>query len=266
MHTGMWKKLFAFVVVLALALSLPAAAYPADGVGGGRYDRVIAAEVNKKFQNDAKLADVRATVDDGVVTLTGSVARYADKEKAEKRAAKVKEVTHVRNRIAVRTEGLSDSELAQRLARKLAYDSSGYYGRYGNGAMFNHLTLSVRDGVVTLGGEVRNESSRDYAVAVAKNEKGVRGVENRIRLLPASFFDDDIRARAARAIYGDSVLSRYANDPGAPIRIVVERGHITLYGVVSNRMDSQVAEIRAREVPGAFSVQNRLIVSKDVAY
>jgi len=266
MSTRIWEKLFAFVVVLALALSLPAAAYPADRVGGGRYDRVIAAEVNKRLQGDNKLRDVRAAVDDGVVTLTGSVARYADKEKAEKKAAKVKEVTHVRNRIAVRSEGLSDSELARRLARKLAYDPYGYFGRYGSGSMFNHLTLSVRNGVVTLGGEVRNESSRDYAVAVAKNEKGVRGVENRIRLLPASFFDDDIRARAARAIYGDPVLRRYANDPGAPIRIVVERGHITLYGVVSNRMESQVAEIRAREVPGAFSVQNRLIVSKDVAY
>ncbi len=264
MSTRIGKKLFALVVVLAL--SLPAVARSADRVAGGRYDRGIAAEVNKRLHNDTKLGDVRATVDDGVVTLTGSVARYADKEKAEKRAAKVKDVTDVRNLIAVRTENLSDAELAQRLARKLAYDPYGYYGRYGSGSMFNHLTLSVRNGVVTLGGEVRNESSRDYAVAVAKNEKGVSGVDNRIRLLPASFFDDDIRARAARAIYGDPVLSRYANDPGAPIRIVVERGHITLYGVVSNRMDSQVAEIRAREVPGAFSVENRLIVSKDVAY
>ncbi len=265
MSTRMWGKLFALVVVVA-ALSLPAVAYPADGAAGGRYDRSVAAEVNKRLHNDAKLGDVRATVDDGVVTMTGSVARYADKEKAERRAAKVRDVTEVRNLIAVRTENLSDAELAQRLARKLAYDPYGYYGRYGSGSMFNHLTLSVRNGFVTLGGEVRNESSRDYALAVAKNEKGVRGVENRIRLLPASFFDDDIRARAARAIYGDPVLRRYANDPGAPIRIVVERGHITLYGVVSNRMESQVAEIRAREVPGAFSVENRLIVSKDVAY
>ncbi len=264
MRTGMWKKLFALVVVVAL--TLPAAAYPADRVTGGRYDRVIATEVNKRLQSDNKLRDVRAAVEDGVVTLTGSVARYADKEKAEKRAAKVREVSHVRNLIAVRSEGLSDEELARRLARKLAYDSSGYYGRFGNGAMFNHLTLEVRNGFVILGGEVRNEGARDYAVAVAKNEKGVLGLENRIRLLPASFFDDDIRARAARAIYGDPVLRRYAMDPGAPIRIVVERGHITLYGVVSNRMESQVAEIRARGVSGAFSVQNRLIVSKDVAY
>lgn len=264
MSTKIWKKLLAFMVVAAL--SLPAVAHSADRAVGGRYDRAIAAEVNRKLHDDDKLRDVRATVEDGVVTLTGSVSRYADKAKAEKKAGKVKNVADVRDRIAVRTENLSDAELAQRLARKLAYDPYGYYSRYGTGSMFNHLTLSVRDGVVSLGGQVRNESSRDYALAVAENEKGVRGVVNQIRLLPASIFDDDIRVRAARAIYGDPVLSRYAIDPSAPIRIVVENGHITLYGVVSNRMESQVAEIRAQEIPGAFSVENRLVVGKDIAY
>lgn len=254
------------VIMTLAALAMPVLAYPADRAAGGRHDSAIAAEVNKKLQGDNKLRDVRAAAEDGLVTLTGNVSRFADKAKAEKKAGKVKNVADVHNLIAVQTESISDADLAQRLARKLAYDPSGYYGRYGSGNMFNHLTLSVQDGVVTLGGQVRNEGSRDYARAVTENEKGVRGMVNQIQLLPASMFDDDIRARAARAIYGDSVLSRYANDPGAPIRIVVERGHITLYGVVSNRMDSQVAEIRARGVSGAFSVENRLVVGKDMAY
>lgn len=264
MSTRIWRSLLA--VVLAGVLALPAAARSTDPATGGRYDRAIAAEVNHKLQDDAKLRDVRATVEDGVVTLNGSVARYADKAKAEKKAGKVKNVADVRNRIAVRTESVTDTQLAARLGRKLAYDPYSGYGRYSSGPLFNHLTLSVRNGVVILGGEVRNESARDYAQSVTENEKGVQGVENRIRVLPTSIFDDDIRARAARAIYGDPVLRRYAIDPGAPIRIVVEHGHITLYGVVANRLDSQVAEIRAREVPGAFSVENRLIISKEVAY
>lgn len=264
MNTRICKKLL--VLAGIIALSLPAVARSTDNLAGGRYDGAIAAEVNHKLQGDAKLREVRATVDDGVVTLTGSVARYADKAKAAKKAGKVKNVADVRSRIAVRRENVTDVQLAERLGRKLAYDPYSGYGRYSSGPLFNHLTASVRNGVVILGGEVRNPSARDYAQSVTENEKGVQDVENRIRVLPTSIFDDDIRARAARAIYGDSVLSRYANDPGAPIRIVVENGHITLYGVVSNRMDSQVAEIRAREVPGAFSVENRLIISKEVAY
>jgi len=45
-------------------------------------------------------------------------------------------------------------------------------------------------------------------------------------------FDDSIRVRTARAIYRDSVLGRYATDPLHPIRIVVDNGHVTLYGSV----------------------------------
>ena len=264
MNNRICRKLF--VLAGILALSLPAMAGSKDRVAGGSYVSVISTEVNRKLQGDAKLRDVQATVDDGVVTLTGSVARYADKAKAAKKAGKIKNVAGVRSRIAVRRENVTDVQLAERLGRKLAYDPYSGYGRYSSGPLFNHLTATVRNGVVILGGEVRNESARDYAQSVTENEKGVQDVQNHIRVLPTSIFDDDIRVRAARAIYGDSVLSRYANDPGAPIRIVVENGHITLYGVVSNRMDSQVAEIRARGVSGAFSVENRLVVGKDMAY
>jgi osmotically-inducible protein OsmY len=65
-----------------------------------------------------------------------------------------------------------------------------------------------------------------------------------------------------RAIYRDPVLSRYAIDPAKPIRIVVDRGHLSLCGTVANIMDKQIAGIRASQVFGAFSVQNNLHVQK----
>jgi len=43
---------------------------------------------------------------------------------------------------------------------------------------------------------------------------------------------------------------------------VVDNGHVTLYGVVQNSMDKNIAGVRAGEVPGAFSVDNQLVVSK----
>ena len=248
----------ALIIMTLAALALPILAYPADRVAGGRYDSVIAAEVNKKLHDDAQLRGVRAAVEDGVVTLTGSVDRYVYKAKAEKKASKVRNVADVRNLIAVQTASISDAELFNRLARKLAYDRSD------RGGVFNYLTLQVQSGVVTLGGQVRDELARDSARDIVQNEKGVRGMVDRIQVSHASFFDDDLRIRTARAIYGDPVLRRYALDPGAPIRIVVDRGHVALYGVVANRMESQVAEIRAREVPGAFSVENHLIVAREI--
>ena len=64
-------------------------------------------------------------------------------------------------------------------------------------------------------------------------------------------------------IYRDSVLSKYAIDPARPIRIIVDNGHITLYGSVDSAMDKNVAGIRANQIFGAFSVENKLVVEKD---
>ena len=66
----------------------------------------------------------------------------------------------------------------------------------------------------------------------------------------------------ARAIYRDPVLSKYAIDPAQPIRIIVENGHVTLYGIVDTTMDKTVAGLRAGAVFGAFSVENKLVVEK----
>lgn len=258
MQTMVLRKLF--VIIALAALSLPAMASSGDRVAGSRYDRQIAAEVNQKLQDDSKLREVRATVDDGVVALSGSVSRYAYKEKAEKKAGKVQHVAGVRNLIAVRTANVSDAELFDRLARQLVYDG------FGRSSTFNYLALDIRNGVVTVLGQVRDDGARQSALDIVRNQEGVRGVVDRVQVSSASIFDDELRIRTARAIYGDPVLRRYALDPGSPIRIVVDGGHVALYGVVDNRMDSQVAEFRAREVPGSFSVENHLLVSSDMPH
>jgi hyperosmotically inducible protein len=91
----------------------------------------------------------------------------------------------------------------------------------------------------------------------------VKDVIDNISVEPTSIFDDGIRLRTARAIYRDPVLSRYAIDPAKPIRIIVVNGHVTLYGAVGNAMDKTVAGLRAGQVFGAFSVENKLVVEKD---
>ena len=62
--------------------------------------------------------------------------------------------------------------------------------------------------------------------------------------------------------FHDNVLSRYASDPAAPIRIVVSNGKLSLYGTVESAMDKQLAGMRANQVSGVFSVQNNLMVAK----
>jgi hypothetical protein len=91
---------------------------------------------------------------------------------------------------------------------------------------------------------------------------GVKDVIDNVSVEPVSQFDDGLRLRALRAIYGDSVLSKYAMDPARPIRIIVTNGHVTLYGSVDSSMDKTIAGLKANQLFGAFSVDNKLQVEK----
>ena len=149
---------------------------------------------------------------------------------------------------------MPDAQLEQKLATKLRYVRVGYDNT------FDYFALGVKDGVVTVEGQDRTGIGRDEALAEIANMPGVKDVIDNVSIAPVSNFDDAIRVRAMRAIYRDSVLSKYAMDPARPIRIIVANGHVTLYGSVASKMDKDVAGIRANQVFGAFSVENKLQV------
>ena len=221
----------------------------------GRYDQQIQQAANHKLHNEKHLQSVNTSVEDGIVILTGTVSLYQDKLDATKKVKKLSNVSGVRNDITVAGESVPDAQLAKKLTKKLAYDRVGYYDN-----AFNFVAVDVKDGVVTLTGDALYDVPKDMALDIVARTAGVKDVVNDVKVLPVSIFDDSIRLRTARAIYRDSVLGRYATDPVDPIRIVVENGHVTLYGTVQSVMDKNIAGIRASSVPGSFSVENKLVV------
>jgi hyperosmotically inducible protein len=132
-----------------------------------------------------------------------------------------------------------------------------YYG------VFDNLAYKVDGSTVTLYGQVVRPSTRSSAEKRVKKIEGVERVINNIQVLPVSGFDDSIRARAYRAIFRSGSLYRYALGANPSIHIIVNRGHVTLEGVVSSRMDSQLACMAANSVPGVFSVKNNLRVERN---
>jgi hyperosmotically inducible protein len=251
MATMNMKKIFAMISpVLLLLLSMTALA------ATGRYDQQIQQTVSAKMHDAKQLQNVQSSVEDGIVTLTGTVNLFQDKLDAAKKVKKLAEVSGVRNQITVAGETVSDAQLQAKLSKKLAYDRVGYSDN-----AFNNLTLEVQNGTVVVGGETMNYVARDSALATVQNMPGVKDVVNEVKVLPTSIFDDQLRVRTARAIYRDSVLSRYAIDPVDPIRIVVDNGHVTLYGTVQSEMDKNIAGMRANGVFGAFSVDNKIAVN-----
>jgi osmotically-inducible protein OsmY len=211
----------------------------------------IQARLDKK-----QFHDVKVTVDQGVATLTGTVDLYAYKADADKRVRKVKGVTAVHNLIEVGGPTIPDDVLEKKLGEKLEYDQVFY------GNVFNAISLSVHNGVVTLGGHAFNYfDSKDSALALVSNFPGVKGVQDEIQVDPVSFMDGRIRMQVYRAVYGYPALKKYAIDPGKPIRISVQNGHVGLYGMVDSKADSDIAFIRAKGVPGVFTVDNFLQIA-----
>lgn len=127
-------------------------------------------------------------------------------------------------------------------------------------SVFDNLGYKVDGDTVTLSGQVRNPITRHDAERRVARIEGVDHVINKIEVLPVSGFDDSIRARAYRAVFRSGSLYRYAMGTNPSIHIVVKNGHVTLEGVVSGQMDSQLAYMAARGVSGVFSVTNNLRV------
>lgn len=252
MKTNRFFKNFTGVV---LAVSLLGATLMAETAAAARYDGQIQSAVTGKLAKKAAFADVKASVEDGIVTLTGTVDLYQRKLDAAKHARKTANVQGVRNLIAVAGANVPDAQLEEKLATKLRYVRSGY------DSTFDFFALSVNDGVVTVEGQDRTGVGRDEAMADIANMPGVKDVIDNVQLEPVSMIDDGLRLRAARLLYSDPVLSKYAMDPARPIRIIVDNGHVILYGTVDSAMDKNVAGIRANQLPGAFSVENKLRVA-----
>ena len=140
---------------------------------------------------------------------------------------------------------------------QLFRDVSRQVLRYPHFTVFDNVQAEVDQGVVTLTGKVTMPyKSTDIAKQVMKL-KGVTQVVNRVEVLPVSQFDDDLRLGIARAIYGSSNFWGYGSMVNPPIHIIVDRGHVTLEGVVNSNVDRVMARSLASGFP-AFSVTNNL--------
>ena len=146
---------------------------------------------------------------------------------------------------------------ADRKDLQVARDVSKQVMTYPQFSIFDAVHMQVDNGIVTLLGKVTMPYKKnDIERRVAKID-GVQQVVNRITVLPVSQFDDELRFRIARAIYGNSNFWNYGSMANPPIHVIVENGHVTLDGVVNSNTDRMLARSIASSF-GAFSVTNDL--------
>jgi hyperosmotically inducible periplasmic protein len=153
-------------------------------------------------------------------------------------------------------QGEPSAKAQERIAREVRHEllMLPYFG------VFDNIAYKVDGYNVTLLGQVVRPSLKSDAENAVKHIEGVEKVDNQIEVLPPSPMDDRLRLALYHAIYGDPALEKYALGVQKPIRIIVNNGHVSLEGVVDNETDKNIAGLRAKGVPGTFSVTNNLQV------
>jgi osmotically-inducible protein OsmY len=235
------------VSVLALAFSaavpLTFAAVPDDAVRLQIVERLRRAGLDRE-------ADVRVDVRNGEARLTGVAVTVHALREVERQARKVTEPVDNRLRV-VPVEPHTDSEIAAAVTEAIL--------RYPYYTVFDSVEGRVENGVVSLRGSVLQPYRRTAIENRIEKIPGVRGIANAVAVQPVSIHDSRLRRGLVRAIYDDPRFVQYASWANPPVRIVVDRGRVTLSGLVATRVEQVVLGHIARGFP-LFGFENKVRV------
>lgn len=165
--------------------------------------------------------------------------------------------------IAVALLALGTPALAQRDNLQVFRDVQKQVLRYPHFTIFDSVNAQIDNGVVVLTGKVTMPYKRTAIERRVGSVDGIVRVENRLEVLPVSSHDDRLRYAIARAIYGNPAFYGYLSRVNPPIHIIVERGRVTLEGVVNNEVDRMLARSIAGSFP-TFELKNDLKTDAEV--
>jgi osmotically-inducible protein OsmY len=215
-----------------------------------RSDSEIERYVKEELQWDPDLdaTDIAVSAKKGVVTLTGFVRSYTDKYEAEAAAKRVAGVAGVANDIEVRMPSVDerpDPEIARdavaAIKSQLPISSE-------------HIKVVVKNGWVTLEGQVEWQYQRSTAETAVRRIKGVKGVSNLIQLKPRAA-PAEIKKKIEEA------FKRNAEVDANRIMVETNGGEVILKGTVRSWIEREEAERVAWSAPGVTKVEDHIIVS-----
>jgi osmotically-inducible protein OsmY len=213
-------------------------------------DKELQAAVMRELEWDPQVdaANIGVTASDGAVTLTGFVSSYAEKTAAVRAAERVYGVKAVADEIKVSLPDASvrgDAELAEEIARELRW----------NTLVPDTVKAEVRNGWVTLRGEVEWAYQRDASERAVRTITGVAGVSNQIAIKPREEARlSEVEMRVAEAI------KRMADLDAHSIWATKSNGTVHLHGTVHSLYERRLAEEAAKSAPGVTKVDNEIAV------
>ena len=213
-------------------------------------DSDIQRMVQQELEWDPRVdsAGIGITVKRGIVTLAGSVDRYAKKVAAVEAAHQVRGVLDVADEVQVRAmlQAKADQEIAQAIRTALTWDVF---------VPDERIKSTVSSGWVTLEGNVDRWHQRDDAARAIERLNGVRGVTNRIEVKPPKVDAAKIRTSI------EDALTRRAEREAKHIQVAVVDGVVTLKGSVDSWAEKSAVGQLAYHSPGVKSLVSEITVN-----
>ena len=202
-----------------------------------------------RFEPSVRETEIAVSAKDGVVTLSGFVDSYAEKRETLRAVERLSGVRAAVDNLEVRLPVAytrSDTDIAHTALNALRWDTQ---------VPHDNIKMTVRDGWITLDGQVDWQYQRAAAEHAVQNLMGVRGVTNLIAVQPASASPYDVSQLIKET------LRRSAEVDAESITVEAHEGTVTLRGTVHSFAERRDAERAAWAAPGVTRVDDRIAVT-----